>query len=345
MPRSSGYEMINDDEPVTAVPVTGAAANADAEAVAVVDVELTMPAEAAAAAPPTGGFHLRVKRADAPGKPLEVVLPSASSTVARLKAQIEEQTGIPAHRQRLVHRGRMLQDPEVLGTVKHLAHNTIIHLIPRPEDAGVPPVPVSDDEDDADADEDERARRERARRSLAAMTLWGAPAGGDGGEVPVPAGRRRLQVWRARIRLLSSVLFFFYVMSLLSFVALWMQPGRRQKLAELAAKAAGKEADAAAIERYVRRQEMRQLLDMMTSILGVSAGTLGIKAAATLDGRLARRFRSALSVTALCSVGQAALARRRDSAAEDFFLDWDALLFTAMGLDSHVPRIALSNVP
>ena len=50
--------------------------------------------------------------------------------------------------------------------------------------------------------------------------------------------------------------------------------------------------DAAAIERYVRRQEMRQLLDMMTSILGVSAGTLGIKAAATLDVGIAKRFRS-----------------------------------------------------
>ena len=320
MPR--GYEVLENEDDLqnlqTAVPVT----DADAEAVDVVDVqvELAVPAAEQQQQTPAqqpGAFHLRVKQANT-GATLDVALPSAAATVARLKARLEELTAVPARRQRLIHRGRMLQDPEVLGTVKALKSGTTVHLVPMPAPDGaggaLGPAPVSDDEDGDDADVDadglgraERARREQARRALAGMTLWGE-AGGPG-DAPVPAGARgrALHVWRARIRLLSSVLFFFYIMSLLSFVALWMQPGRRQKLAELAAKAAGKEADPATVERFVKRQEVRQLLDMLTSVVGVSAGSLGIKAAATLDVRLAKRFRSALSVVAMCSVGQAAL--------------------------------------
>ena len=105
------------DGVAAAAPATAGAAGTDLD-IADVAIELSASVPTATAVP-EGGFRLRVKRADEGGKPLQLSLPSAATTVATLKALLAARTGIPASRQRLIHRGRLLYDGEMGAAPRH----------------------------------------------------------------------------------------------------------------------------------------------------------------------------------------------------------------------------------
>jgi len=79
----------------------------------------------------SNGEKIKIEILDIQGKKNEILI-STSSTVENAKQMIEEKTGIPVDRQRLIFQGSLLQNAHTIASCK-LTNNSIVHLFPRSE--------------------------------------------------------------------------------------------------------------------------------------------------------------------------------------------------------------------
>lgn len=169
----------------------------------------------------------------------------ASDNLGSLKAAIEGETGIEASKQRLIFFGKMLLDDNKTLSDIGIKNQDFVHLMPIPK------------------------HLQPSRMTVAEANMEDAVNPGFGTDYINTLSQEEyfelveLNLWRARVRLLSSLMLFYYFLQSMGNLSLWLHPQEMNM-------------------RFTENHHPSNLFfttDLIESIIGIMAAISGMKAA------------------------------------------------------------------
>ena len=212
---------------------------------------------------------------------------SDQASVTDLKAKIASITEFGVERQRLIFLGKMLDDAMKLCDY-NIKDGNFIHLVPKP--AGFV-APSSDDTNGG---------RHGGGLGDATINLHDIPVGifrdsGNGFNHNLAYDREYIQtltlgLWRARIRLLSSLMLFYYFLQLMTNLSFWLHPNQANFQ----------------FEDGHHPTDLYFAVDAVENVAGMGVAWWGLKTAADDSTLLSKRF--FIGMCRLCIVHFVSLA-------------------------------------
>lgn len=186
------------------------------------------------------------------------------TTIIELMQKIQEKEEIEPNRQRLVHFGKMLnqRDPNSKVSDAGVKNGDFVHLMPLPKNVS-------------------QASNVAPGMNQQIPTAQFAP---QFGFIDLPAEidlssadyfqRVQLGLWRSRVRLISSLLLFYYFLQTAGNISIWLHPEELSTQYE---------------DNYYP-SNMFFMIDLLEGMIGISAAFAGMKAAASVNPTFAVLF-------------------------------------------------------
>jgi len=213
---------------------------------------------------------------------------SESETVRDLKDVLEELTGLPVTRQRLICLGRLLVDESSLKE-SSVTDGIFVHLVPKPEMASCRTSSGSNSGMQRSPSMDELELPPHIQQMLASRGEM--PSFGGSNERPRFSFEEEyeLSIWRYRVRVLSLLMLFYYFMTLMASLSMWLNTRSDN-------------------DRYHQQQgQFKQIkpdlplsiIDTLENILGISVAVSGLKTAVRDNPAFSKKFARETTILAV----------------------------------------------